>query len=41
MCEEDSRIDEDSVVEERDGLDEIRDEVAQIVDQPVNTIVGM
>ena len=40
VCEKDSRIDEDSVVEERDGLDEVRDEVAQIVDQPVNDNSG-
>jgi len=41
VCEKDSRIDEDSVVEERDGLDEVRDEVAHIVDQPVNTDSGV
>ena len=40
MCEEDIRIDEDNIVEERDGFDEIRDEVAQIEDQPVNTYSG-
>ena len=32
MCEEDCRIGEDSM-EDRDGIDEIRDEVAQIVAQ--------
>ena len=40
MCGEESRIYEDSLVEERDGLDDVRDEVAHIVDQLVNTDSG-
>jgi len=40
VCEEDSRLGEDSIVEERDGFDEVRDEVAHIVDQSVSTDSG-
>ena len=40
VCEEDSRLGEDSIVEERDGSDEVRDAVAQIVDQSVSTDSG-
>ena len=40
MCEEDSRLGEDRIVEERDGFDEVRDAVAQIVDQSVSTDSG-
>ena len=40
MCEEDCRIGEDSM-DDRDGFDVIRDEVAQIVDQFLRIEDGM